>query len=208
MNIERAANTRIVSTLPTDLSRFFLLRHGQSEANVRRLIASRPAAAERGFGLTSIGREQVRASLKAARESGVLPATCMVVSSPLLRAFESAQIAAEMLDATVTIDARLAERGFGDLELTSDERYEDVWSQDRLDPTHEQWGVESAMSILSRVSSLVRELHESSAAGTFLLCTHGDVASVLLCAASGQGLSQHRDVGAMGNGEIRRLVGP
>ena len=47
--------------------------------------------------------------------------------------------------------------------------------------------------------------HRADEAGSFLLCTHGDVASVLLCAANGLSLSRHRDVGAMGNGEVRPL---
>lgn len=186
-------------------SRFYLLRHGQSEANVRGLIASSPAAAYEGFGLTDVGRTQVRTSLLAALDAGTLPRMCHVVSSPLLRARESAAIAADVLDTTVHVDPRLAERRFGELELLSDEHYERVWSKDRADPGHESWGVESARSILVRVSELLRDLHASDTAGAFLLCTHGDVASVLLCAAQGLSLSEHRTVGAMANGEVRRL---
>ena len=192
---------------PAGTSSFCLLRHGQSEANVRGLIASSPAAAGEAFGLTDVGRAQVRSSLIAAREAGILPRVCHVVSSPLLRARESAAIAAELLGATVGIDARLVERGFGELELTSDEHYQRVWSEDRADPTHENWGVESTTAIIGRVTGLLRELHDADTTGTFLLCTHGDVASVLLCAAGGLALSQHRDVGAMANGEVRAISG-
>ena len=188
-----------------DISSFYLLRHGQSEANVRGLIASSPAAAAEGFGLTATGRTQVRESVIAARTAGILPETCHVISSPLLRARESAVIAAEVLGTTVRVDPRLAERGFGEFELTSDDHYERVWSEDRADPSHVKWGVESATSIFGRVSALLRELHAADSAGTFVLCTHGDVASVLLCAARGLALTQHRDVGAMGNGEVRPL---
>ncbi len=193
--------------LPADVSNFFLLRHGQSEANVKGLIASSPAAAGTAFGLTDTGRAQVHASLTSALATSILPQTCHVISSPLLRARESAEIAAEVLGTTVQIDPRLAERGFGELELLSDEHYAQVWSEDRSDPTHEKWGVESTAAILTRVSTLLRELQQSHGGGTFVLCTHGDVASVLLCAASGQALTQHRDVGAMANGEVRCLGG-
>lgn len=187
-------------------SSFCLLRHGQSEANVQGLIASSPAAAYEGFGLTDVGRTQVRTSLIAALDAGILPRTCHVVSSPLLRARESAAIAADVLGTTVRVDPRLAERGFGDLELASDEHYAQVWSEDRADPTHESWGVESTKAILERVTALLRDLHESDGTGTFLLCTHGDVASVLLCATQGLSLSKHREVGALANGEVRRLA--
>lgn len=188
-----------------ETSSFCLLRHGQSDANVQRLIASSLAAASEAFGLTATGRAQVRATVIAARAAGMLPETCHVISSPLLRARESAAIAAEVLGTTVRVDPRLAERGFGQFELASDEHYEQVWSEDRADPAHEKWGVESVTAILGRVAPLIRELQEAERAGTFVLCTHGDVASVLLCAAHGWALSQHRDVGAMANGEVRPL---
>ena len=194
-------------SLPADLSGFFLLRHGQSEANVHGLIASSPDAARTAYGLTEVGRAQVRASLISARDAGILPQTCHVVSSPLLRARESAEIAAEVMGTVVRIDPRLAERGFGEFELKSDDHYERVWSEDRSDPTHVKWGVESAAAILGRASALIHELRQFDQTGTFVLCTHGDVASVLLCAASGLALTRHRDVGAMANGEVRSLAG-
>ena len=188
-------------------SRIYLLRHGQSEANVKKLIASSPAAAGESYGLTDTGRTQVRTSVLAALADGTLPATCRIVSSPLLRARETAAIAAEVLGTGVRVDARLAERGFGAFELRSDKHYDRVWSEDRANPAHERWGVESATSILARVTTLLRELQRPDRDDAFLLCTHGDVASVLLCATHGRSLSQHREVGAMANGEVRR-IGP
>lgn len=186
----------------------YLLRHGQSEANVQRLIASTPDAAKNAFGLTDAGRIQVRQSVTAARDKGVLPVQCMIVASPLLRARESATIAAEVLGAPLRLDARLSERGFGELELGSDDAYEQVWAEDRADPAHEKWGVESAAAVLDRVASLLgdlRELQRSGEATSFVLCTHGDVASILVCASQGLPLTRHREVGAMGNAEVRRI---
>ena len=188
--------------------RVFVLRHGQSHANVQRLIASSPANALDGFGLTSTGHEQVRVSVTAARAAGSLGGRVRVVSSPLLRARETAIIAAEVLGTAVHLDGRLAERSFGELELASDESYAQVWEADRADPSHERWGVESLESIHRRTTALLRELdvmQRTDERGDVVLCTHGDVASVLLCAAGGLALSRHREVGAMGNGELRAL---
>lgn len=192
---------------PNDIHSFavFLLRHGQSEANVSRIIASSPASARDAYGLTATGRDQIRASVSAARASGQLAGRCHVISSPLLRARESAAIAADLLSSVVCLDDRLVERGFGALELGSDDRYEQVWSEDRADPAHAKWSVESAESVRERVTALVRELYEGAARGTFVLCTHGDVASLLLCASGGTPLTRHRDVGAMDNAEIRAV---
>lgn len=189
--------------------RFFLLRHGQSHANVQRLVASSPGNALEAFGLTATGQEQVRRSVTAALSGGMLPAGARVISSPLLRARESATIAAEVLGSTVHIDARLAERAFGEFELGTDDNYAQVWQADLTDPSHERWGVESVEAIRRRATAVVRELEATSGTGgqAYVLCTHGDVASVLLCAHGGLALSQHRAVGAMGNGELRALRG-
>jgi probable phosphoglycerate mutase len=184
---------------------FSLLRHGQSDANVQRLIASSPRVAENGFGLTAAGRDQVRTAVVQACAAGALAADCRVISSPLLRARESAGIAADVLGTTVRVDRRLTERGFGELELSPDDGYESVWSADRLDPAHQRWGVESVTAILARASSLLGELEAAEPRATFVLCTHGDVASILLCAAQGEPLGRHRDVGAMKNAEVRAL---
>jgi broad specificity phosphatase PhoE len=183
----------------------FLLRHGESLANVAGLIASDPANAGAQYGLTPHGRDQVRRSVEAARAEGTLAGARRVVTSPLLRARESAEIAAEILGAELHVDARLSERGFGEFELLSDHSYEQVWSADRDDPTHERWGVESAASVLARARALLAELDALPADGPVVLCTHGDVASVLLCACAGVPLGQHRDVGSLGNAEVRRL---
>jgi broad specificity phosphatase PhoE len=196
-----------MATEPPSGPRHLLLRHGESHANVRGLIASDPANAANAFGLTASGSEQIRRAVAEARAAGLLDASCRVVSSPLLRARESAAIVAESLGSGVRVDARLTERGFGALELTSDRNYDQVWAADREDPAHEGWGVESVTAILRRATALLRDLEAGEPAGTFVLCTHGDVASVLLCAARGHPLGRHREVGALGNGGIGVIGG-
>lgn len=191
------------STLLVEHPRLFLLRHGQSTANVQRLIVSHPSSAASAYGLTPTGMDQVRQSVTEARAAGIFQGRVHLLTSPLLRARDSAAIAGDILGTEARVEPRLIERGFGELELTPDDNYEQVWSADREDPAHRRWGVESTASILARVSELMGELTRMDVDGTFILCTHGDVASVTLCAAQGVALSQHRDVGAMANGEIR-----
>ncbi|NCG34316.1 MAG: histidine phosphatase family protein [Proteobacteria bacterium] len=185
-------------------SRIYLLRHGQSQANVTGLVASNRTNAAAAFGLTSLGRDQVRASVGAAMAAGELPPGCPIVCSPLLRAVQSAQEAAAILGGDVRVDDRLIERAFGSLELGPADAYEGVWSEDREDPGHERWGVESTRAILERGASLLRELAEGPNAT--VLSTHGDVASVLFCASLGLPLGRHREVGPLANGELRLLA--
>ncbi|MCG6986927.1 MAG: histidine phosphatase family protein [Gemmatimonadetes bacterium] len=187
------------------MGRVFVLRHGRSLANERGVIASRPTNARDAFGLTSRGRDQVLRSIARARSRNALVPPLVLISSPLLRARESADAAAELLGVTPSVDERLTERDFGDFELGSDRLYARVWEQDLRDPTHRLWGVESVAHVLRRAGALVAESSRPEEAPTLVLCTHGDVASTLLCAASGAPLGRHRQVGALRTGALATL---
>ena len=189
-------------------SRLFLLRHGRSLANEQGLIVSSPTNATASFGLTDLGREQVRQSVETARTSGNLEAPIVLISSPLLRARESADVAAEALGVPVTVDPRLSERRFGNFELEPDDHYEQVWTADRLDATHRSWEVESVADVLNRARPVWDELTHAASLATAILCTHGDVASTLLCASLGVPLEQHREVGALDTGTLHELGVP
>ena len=186
--------------------RLFLLRHGRSLANEQRLIASRPVNAAERFGLLPLGREQISRSLQEALEAGLLTPPFALISSPLLRARESIAVVADQLGVSPTVDGRLSERDFGQLELKQDDQYEQVWVEDRLDPEHESWDVESVVRVLARAGAVVDESSRRDDVETVILCTHGDVASILLCSALGAPLGQHREVGALDTGELRELT--
>ena len=185
--------------------RFFLLRHGRSVANELGLIASHALHAGDAYGLTPEGRRQVERSVQAAIADGSLVAPTVVVASPLLRARESAAVAASLVGVDPTIDPRLTERGFGDLDLGPDDAYAQVWEADRADPAHTRWGVESVHHVLRRAAAVVAELADGSPHGSVLLCTHGDVASTLLCAARGAPMGHHRDDGVLDTGALREI---
>ncbi len=185
--------------------RVLVLRHGRSVANEEGVIASQPANAGEAYGLTPLGRAQVRRSVVRAVARGALAPPLWLVTSPLLRARESAAVAAQVLGVTPSVDARLTERDFGELELGPDARYGDVWAEDRSDPGHHRWGVESVAEVLARAGALVQELMHDGHAATLVLCTHGDVASTLLCAGRGAPLDRHREVGAVPTGGLRAL---
>ncbi|MEM7417314.1 MAG: histidine phosphatase family protein [Gemmatimonadota bacterium] len=185
--------------------RLYVLRHGRSEANAQGLIASSLATAGEHFGLTDEGRMQVRSNVgRIASEIG-RPVT--ILASPLLRTKETAEIAREVLGGEVEAEPRLIERDFGELELEPDTRYEEVWRVDRSSPHHHTFGAEPPAAVLERVRAVADDAVRTRA-GTVLLVTHGDVASILLSAARGAPLTRHREVGALATGELTPIDWP
>ncbi len=89
------------------------VRHGESEANVRRIISNR----ESPFGLTSLGRQQ--AKTLAANLMG-LPITS-IYSSPVRRAMETAEILSQAFCLPYQITEALREYDCGILEDQSDD---------------------------------------------------------------------------------------
>ena len=174
-------------------NRYWVLRHGHSQANEAGLIVSDPQNAVTRYGLTDKGRSQVREGLAQARAEGVLDGGAVVYCSPLLRAVQTAEIVAEVLGVPgSSADDRLRERSFGELELTCDGNYERVWAEDARDPDHTLWAVEAVRAVLARSMSLIVQIERSMTGRTILLVTHGDVASILSCAAAGVDLRRHR----------------
>ena len=77
--------------------RWFVLRHGRSEANEAGIVASRLPNAETRYGLTPAGRKEVAGSVQAAAGSvqGALP--LLIIASPFLRTRQTADIAGDIL---------------------------------------------------------------------------------------------------------------
>ena len=183
-------------------NRTFILRHGHSEANAAGLIVSDLQRGRSGYGLTEQGREQVRHTFRQTS----LPTPVVIVSSPFLRAVQTAEIAADHLGvSTVTQDDRLRERWFGEFELTKDTNYQKVWGQDAIDPTHTQWQVESTAEVAERLADLYTALNDRYPKHAILLVAHGDMASTLLCWAQGEDLRHHREIGSLATGCIAEV---
>lgn len=86
-------------------TRFLLLRHGQTELSVERRYSGRGNPA-----LTDLGRRQAEAAAQFIADKGGVAA---VITSPLQRAYDTAEAAAKALGLDVTIDADLIETDFG-----------------------------------------------------------------------------------------------
>ena len=183
-------------------NRYFLMRHGESEANVADLIISYPETGCKRYGLSKQGRQQVRLS---ALESG-LGSDTLIISSDFLRARETAQIAAEVLACRPPVtEERLRERFFGQLEGSSSANYEQVWAQDEIDPGAPLLGAEPAHAVMERMGAVIEHLEVVDVGQTILLVSHGDPLRFLQLWAAGRQAQEHQSLPHFAPAEIRPL---
>lgn len=174
---------------------FFALRHGQSLANVAKIISSDPKISTVEHGLSDLGKEQAReAGEKFAKNyisTNEGSAGVAVFSSDFTRARETAEIFAYELKKCgvplykdgVTLETRLRERYFGELNGGPDNRYQDVWDVDCSDADHTEFDVESANSVLGRTAELICDLdgtlQQTGKRWDCIVVAHGDVLQIL-----------------------------
>ena len=157
--------------------KIYLVRHGESEANVQHVISNR----ESPFGLTERGRAQARTL--ADQLKGIPFKT--VFSSPVLRARETADILSKAFHLTYQVTEALREYDCGILEEKSDEEswrlhrafYED-WTT-RHNFSNKPEGGECFFDIRDRFLPFIESLkHEGD--DPLLLVGHGGLFHLML----------------------------
>jgi len=182
-------------------NRYFVMRHGQSKANLAGIIVSRVETDASGdFGLSEVGRQQV---LAAAR-SGRLPAGTLVCSSDFARAAQTAGLMAGYLGSSaVVVTAALRERSFGGWEGTPVANYHEVWAADEAGAPGNE--VEPAAAVLDRATAFIVELEGQHAGLDILLVSHGDTLQILQAGFGRMDPARHRRLPHLETAEIRRM---
>ncbi len=188
-------------------NKYFILRHGESLANVEGIIVSTPENGLEKYGLSDEGRAQIEQTINKAKADELLGSKTRIVSSDFKRAYESAVIAGEILDTEYLIEPepRLRERDFGSFELLSNEHYQTVWDKDAEDSSHTSSNVESADAVMQRATAFLWSLESYYDDQTFLLVAHGDTLQILLTAFKKLPASCQRDIKHLETAEIRSL---
>ena len=187
---------------------YFALRHGQSRANVAKIVLSDLEDGKKEeYTLTKEGEGQVEISVKKAKGEELLGSDTIIYSSPFSRARKTAEIAKEILGVqeNIIFDDRLRERWFGDWEKTDSTAYEKVWKSDEINPEHKEKNVESSAEVLKRTTSLIKDLEEKYEGRNILLVSHGDALQILQTGFLKISPAKHRGVKHLETAEIRRL---
>lgn len=183
----------------------WVLRHGESTANVAGLIVSAPGPrAITEVGLTELGRAQARDAAQVAATQG-LGADTLVITSDFARARETAEEFATALGAGAPhLEQRLRERSFGIHDEGPASAYDTVWATDRGRGRHEG-EVEPVAAVAQRVLAVLGEADELARDAPVVLVAHGDVLQITLALGESADPHDHRDVPHLGNAELRRL---
>lgn len=175
----------------------YLVRHGESEWNLLR----RTQGALAHPALTSKGREQSRAAAVSIAADCDGNDETSILSSDLVRAVETAHTIKEIAGGRLTLDARLREQGYGELEGRSYSETETALAKvDRV--TSALPGGESVRVVRDRMRGVIDELDPDQVT---VIVGHGDALRILLDDLIG---SRSRIVApAWPNGSVVRVGG-
>ncbi|GKY97033.1 hypothetical protein MPSEU_000662000 [Mayamaea pseudoterrestris] len=227
-----ASVTEMPPPLPANLTNnYYLLRHGQSTANVAEIISSsRSLAYTDTHGLTSTGYEQGKASalalLDCIEEKGSAlnnsRSRLILISSPFARAKQTAEACLDgllhhkdrianlnlELDTTIFMQDNLVERYFGRLDAQAIYTYAYVWPLNQFNLTHTAFDVESVAAVCHRIRKVVLECEDQFNDCHLVLVSHADVLQIAQLYAAG---AANINVGSFSsyrfkNGEVREML--
>ena len=163
------------------MKKLYLLRHGQTEFNVKKLVQGRCDSP-----LTDLGRKQAGMAAAWLKDHDVAPDK--VVSSPLGRAMDTAQlVAAELLgpDAAVDPCEGIIERCYGSFE----EGPHDALPTDVWDPGEDlvPFGGEGSRALQERMVGTLTNLIGAEGVETLLAVSHGSASRQFIKAAAPEG---------------------
>ena len=163
------------------MKRLYLLRHGQTEFNVKKLVQGRCDSP-----LTDLGRKQAGMAAAWLKDHDVVPDK--VVSSPLGRAMDTASlVATELLgpDAAVEPCEGIIERSYG----TFEEGPHDALPTDVWDPGEElvPFGGEGSHALQERMVDTLTNLMGADGIEILLAVSHGSASRQFIKAAAPEG---------------------
>jgi isoleucyl-tRNA synthetase len=205
---EKCGERKVVGSV-ADVSKkprntYYVMRHGEAENNTLRILDSN---SESKHHLTELGKKQ------AADSSAVFKGTHidLIISSPILRTRETAEIAREKLGLKkeqLVIDERIKEYNAGIFEdkplseliqaYSGHDRY--LWRPE---------GGEDYADVKKRMGSFLYDVDNRYEGKSIMIVTHETPAMLLVAAAGGLNMSQTKNIRKSGdfmkNAEIRKI---
>ena len=146
----------------------YVARHGQTRWNLENKVCGRTDQP-----LTEAGWKQARLLAERTKDLQL----DAIISSPMLRARQTAEPAAALHGLDILVDDRLIEQDYGIYEGVS--RFDEGFLANKRHFAFRYPGGESMMDMAHRVYGLLEELRQSCAGKNVLLVCHGGVCRVI-----------------------------
>lgn len=155
-------------------AKIHLLRHGQTRWNLERRLQG-----QQNVSLDETGKQQIERFCAQTQ----YPYT-LIVTSPLLRAIQSAEICSRRFGIPLTVDPAFAERSFGVLEGMHKNAILQRFHIKDVEALDNGFGVEPIHEFCGRLAAGLRQLSQSHRDDCVLLVTHGSVIRLLMMMTS------------------------
>jgi probable phosphoglycerate mutase len=184
----------------------YIARHGQNQDNADGILNG-----HRDLPLTEIGRKQANELATAIGDAALN--FDVVYSSPLSRAFETAEIISDVSGAPrPLIHDQLIERDFGVLTGQRVDRIEELCSPDIIKTDTITYflspeGAETFPDLVKRGQGILEFVRSTHQDGKALLVCHGDIGKMIYCAATGKAWKDVLVDFHFGNGDLIDISG-
>ena len=166
-------------------NQFFILRHGESEHNLKGIIAAGPERGKNISKLTPKGKKQIEKvteKLKNQLGKGKLD---YIFTSPYFRTKETAKIVAKATKAKIIVDKRLAELNCGIFNWQPIKEYKKFFTNSLEQFTKTPPGGENLNNVKGRMFESVLDINSKYQDKNILIVSHGDPLWVLDGALNG-----------------------
>jgi isoleucyl-tRNA synthetase len=183
-SIEIIGSLKELSNKYQSKNSYFFLRHGEALSNVKKILSSYP---ETFFNpLTPKGIKQIKSLLKKIKKLKI----DFIITSPLLRAKQTAEIIAQSLNVPVIVNFNLREIDFG----IFNGRHQDDYCRFIKDEINQYFtkpeNGESLSDVKKRMIKVILDLEESYENKKFLIISHQDPLWILFAEMNGLSLNQ------------------
>lgn len=152
------------------MGHFYFVRHGQTVWNVENKICGATDIA-----LTELGHQQALETGRRIVEQGIHADE--ILSSPLIRAADTARHISEITGIPMRIEPRLIEQNFGKYESTARNGAEFHEAKKQMANRYD--GGESMLKLSQRIYNLLDEIGRESDEKTYILVAHNGIARIV-----------------------------
>ncbi|MEX2144909.1 MAG: class I tRNA ligase family protein [Candidatus Spechtbacterales bacterium] len=160
-----------IAKMTKSANKYYFLRHGMSERNVKNILASRYPEKGLKYGLIPKGINDIRRATKELKKLGGVD---IIVASPLTRTRQTAEIVAKELGKKVIYDQRLVDVSVGIFEGHSEKDYLGIFSSTEERFTKAPPKGENLISVQARMLKVANELENKYKNKKILIISHGD----------------------------------